>query len=325
LILAIGQTSPWAPAPARSQWTIPSQWDLAALPPEPPLPSVPAPKPDSFPHYDDVPKRGLLATFSGVTPRKIAGLASCRTEGLPGTDGPCIVVSRDNIWVETLPATASDEQIRRAAGLEVRRSALPFVQRAIARRDDRVWRRVSVLLGMKPYRRARFTQSIFTLSGRRVTQPVLRTELDEKWNIPGGLVGIKGWQSELYRSVPSVDVKKGFISVLNGFTARDFDGSIYAVRQDEVGWKRNYADGTMFADVLSTDRGVFEVRLAEKQGGKWERYVAWSDADAAPQGYVRPRRAECAACHDQAGTGSYGAALIPGGDTVLSEPFENLE
>jgi len=182
---------------------------------------------------------------------------------------------------------------------------------------------------MKPFRRAKFTQAIYRLGGfdRKFarTDKVDRSKMEEKWNVPGGLVGVNGWRSELYRSVPSVEVKKGFISVLNGFTARDLDGSIYAVRQDEEGWKRSYADGTMFADVLSTDKGIFEIRLAEKRDGKWERYVAWSDADAAPQGYVRPSRAECAVCHSQAGTGSYGVGLIPGGDTVLSEPFEGLE
>jgi hypothetical protein len=126
--------------------------------------------------------------------------------------------------------------------------------------------------------------------------------------------GIKGWKSDLYRYVPyEPDHWIGDISVLNSFN--NF--------QKNRGHLRSYPDGTEFHDVLSKDDVVFEHRIREKVNGKWESYVAYKNVDARPEGYTGLTQS-CASCHEKAGTGGYAVGLVPGGDTVLSDPFGGL-
>ena len=167
------------------------------------------------------------------------------------------------------------------------------------------------------YSPARFTQSISVTDGRDSIIPVPRTKLEEKWRVPGGLVGISGWKSDLYQAplVRLVGVEN--IPVMN---SRGY-------LQNNRGWVREYPDGMRFIDVLSNEKSgeVFEIREAEKHGGKWKRFVSYSDPDARPFSYRRVSVTKCAGCHNQAGTGNYSAGLIPGSDTVLSEGFVELE
>lgn len=171
--------------------------------------------------------------------------------------------------------------------------------------------------GLKRYRRAVNTQSIYVLVGHgdRIDR-VPRTRLERKWNVPGGMLGVEGWQSDLYRVVPGApQVWVGNIAVLNS------SGYFQANR----GYRRSYPAGTVFADVLSSKGRVFEVRYAEKRANGWERYVAFKDASARPAGYQGLQGQRCASCHSEAGTGAYGAGLVPGGDGVISDPFQELE
>jgi hypothetical protein len=202
---------------------------------------------------------------------------------------------------------------------EVSRPAFPFLSRLLRRgevqrpiADDRADPQLAGLLeGMEPYTTATMTQH----TGRRISGviwPTPRTTLENKWNVPGHLDGIQGWSSRLYKTR---GVKPSVFLV-----AQDPNDSVSAIT-----WGRAYPD-VQFVDVLrNADGKVFEVRVAEKERGRWERFVAFSDKNAQPHGYIRPTSKQCAECHNQAGASAYDAGAIPGADTVLSDPFPNLE
>ena len=167
------------------------------------------------------------------------------------------------------------------------------------------------LAALEQYQSATKTQVTF----RRVTgyiAPADRSLVEERWNVPGGLLGVRGWTSALFRSQHRPRV----------FLARQSPYSDV----DAVTWYREYPNGTTFADVLQNDAGeVFEARIAEKRGGKWDRYVAYRNAAHRPAGYLPPKRSACESCHSQTGIAVYGGAAIPGGDGVFSDPYHHLE
>ncbi len=173
--------------------------------------------------------------------------------------------------------------------------------------------------GMIRYRTSSFTQSIAVVNNRDSITSIRRGMLERKWIVPGGLENAVGWRSDLYRFLPSMpDVWTGTIFVKNGF------GHF----QPNRGWKRSYADGTFFCDVLSKQGVVFEIRYREKLNGRWESHVAYRDRDARPEGFVPIRSNACVRCHntvDGPGTGGYGTGLVPGGDTIVSHGFDELE
>lgn len=158
-----------------------------------------------------------------------------------------------------------------------------------------------------------WTQSIAVVSGRDSITPVPISRLDGKWQASGGLLGIKGWVSEKYKYVPEGGWSwVGDIQVLNGLNSY----------QNNRGIKRSYPDGTIFHDVLRNDAGVvFEHRVRSKNGGMWKSEVVHRDAAARPAGYTG-LKVSCASCHVQAASGGYATGLVPGGDTVLSDPLD---
>lgn len=169
---------------------------------------------------------------------------------------------------------------------------------------------------MKPYKRGKYTQSIYTTSGftRHFIDPVPRFRLLAKWRQSGGMEGVSDFRSDLYRYFPSEpEAWIGDIQVWNG--------SNY---QTNRGWKVLFPDGSKFMDVLSSRGTVFEVRQREKKEGKWTSLVAYEDVAARPKGYTG-LTVSCNSCHSEAGSGSYGVGLIPGGDGVLSVGFRALE
>lgn len=174
--------------------------------------------------------------------------------------------------------------------------------------------------GMVPHDRGKYTQSIYTTGGFRNhhIDPVSRTATDAKWHQSGGMQGVGGFRSDLYRYYPSEP--KTWIADIPVW-----NGSNY---QSNRGWKVEFAPGTKFLDVLSDEASgkVFEVRQREKlESGEWESTVLYEDKAARPKGYSGKPAQSCASCHQQAGTGSYGAGLVPGGDGVLSFGFRALE
>ena len=171
---------------------------------------------------------------------------------------------------------------------------------------------------MKRYKRAAMTQEIAVTNDRDRITPVHRLEVEnKKWLVSGGMLGIEGWRSDLYKNDAKPNEWIGDIQVLNSL----------GYMQPNRGWKREYPDGAKFLDVLSSKGKVFEVRQREKTEGKWHSSVIFDDEKARPLGYTG-LTSSCISCHnakDGAGTGGYAAGLVPGGDTILSDPFAKLE
>lgn len=168
---------------------------------------------------------------------------------------------------------------------------------------------------LRRFTRAKYTQAIATTNNAPSIDLVHRSRLEAKWQVPGGLEGVSGWHSDVYRMRAKVKTWQTYMPVLNRF----------GYFQNELGYTRSYEDGTTFADVLSKDGKVFEVRYAVKRDGHWDRFVAFKDVSARPSGYAPPTSKQCVECHSQTGSGNYGVGMVPGGDTIISEPLEGLE
>jgi hypothetical protein len=124
--------------------------------------------------------------------------------------------------------------------------------------------------------------------------------------------GIKDVTSEKYRTGEAAH-RLAMVPVKNGFTPTS--------TQLARGIVRTYPDGTRFDDVLKYKGTVFEHRVREKAAGKWSSEVVYRDKDAYPPGYAG-LTVTCASCHDKPGSGDYGKdGLVPGGDTVFSDPL----
>lgn len=174
------------------------------------------------------------------------------------------------------------------------------------------------------YDSAKETQTIFILNDRDV---IRKAPIDKDWHHSGGLEKInpKLWKSEKSRHIPGeVRYWVGDLRVKNGIMAPN--GEEYTQLNRAI--RREYPPGTVFTDVLKNEAGeVFEQRVREKlPSGTWRARVTFTDEKARPQGYAG-LAVTCASCHDQAGTGKYGSGdppkgLVPGGDTVFSDPLD---
>lgn len=170
--------------------------------------------------------------------------------------------------------------------------------------------------GAVEYHSDGFTQKVYETGGQSRIEPVPISLA--KWRASGGLEGIGGWKSQKYRLIPEgkkVRTSIGHVLVLlsNGRS-----------RQSSRSLHRLYPPGTEFHDVLTnTSTGkVFEHRVRKKNDdGKWEALIEYHDEAARPAGYTG-LKVSCASCHNEAGTGGYNAGLVPGGDTVLSDPLD---
>lgn len=272
-----------------------------------------------------------LVVFVGVPARPVEGCVTVSLPELNGRAEPRVVVSRLNGTTYTpMHRNASDAEIRRALSLEVRPLANPFPGSSrpgeVPTADGDGWGRgpwptsLPFPDGAVRYKPAKFTQAIYRLNDVPTIDRVPRSLLKAEWQVPGGMEGVEGWRSDLYRYVPAGWQRswRALLPVVNSF------GSV----QHELGFTRSYPDGTFFVDALSNAKGEpFEIRMREKHNGKWESYVAWRNVAARPAGYHGLTRS-CASCHNYTngpGTGGYGVGLIPGGDTVFSDPFDALE
>lgn len=158
------------------------------------------------------------------------------------------------------------------------------------------------------YKSAAYTQSLYRLNDRPTLELV--KSVDKKWRTSGGL-GDAIFTSRKYRSGPRPTYKLALVPVKNSL----------GFFQNEQGLTRTYSSGARFDDVLyNSDGVVFEHRVREKRE-KWESRVEYRDVAAYPKGYTGLQET-CASCHNQAGTGGYGVGLVPGGDTVISEPMD---
>lgn len=169
--------------------------------------------------------------------------------------------------------------------------------------------------GMVRYKRAQNSQSIIVLNNRDSITPVSRSLLDSHWRQSGGMDGLSGFRSDLYKNDAEPQVWVGDIQVKNSF----------GFYQPNRGFKSLWPDGSRFLDVLSTDRGVFEIRQRLKRNGKWDSSVLFMEEKARPKGYNGTLARSCNSCHSESGSGAYGLGLVPGGDGVISFPFTELE
>jgi hypothetical protein len=201
-----------------------------------------------------------------------------------------------------LPATAADREVQFAAGLDDEAGRGPWIDGVEFPED------------MQRYQPARNTQRIATTNGAPSIDVVPRTATEPRYQVPGGLVGVHGWRSDLYKSGPAPQTWQERLPVKNSF------GFI----QYELGWTRRYAAGAKFMDVLSYRGRVFEVRVREKGPRGWHSFVDYRNPADAPLGYERVRTSQCASCHRDAGSGGYAVGLAPGGDEVLSDPFPRV-
>ncbi len=165
--------------------------------------------------------------------------------------------------------------------------------------------------GMTTYRQERYTQSIYVLGNRDVIEKVPISGIDPKWHVSGGMEGVKGVKSDKFRLVPGkIETWTALIQVDNSM----------GFKQDNRALLRSYPDGTRFDDVLSYKGVVFEHRSRQKQSGKWKSEVLYEDKAARPKGYTG-LVSTCGACHNKSASGSYDKGLVPGGDTIISDPM----
>ena len=101
-----------------------------------------------------------------------------------------------------------------------------------------------------------------------------------------------------------------------------WNGSNY---QHELAKVRKYKIGSVFVDRLWYGDKVFETRkrtvILDDYRPFWESKIVYQDPASFPPGYVPISVNACNACHNQTATGNYAGPLVPGGDTVLSDPL----
>lgn len=173
------------------------------------------------------------------------------------------------------------------------------------------------------YEPTKYTQALSRLAPYKDAPPaldvsrILQVKISDlpntDWHQSGGMFGIKDVTTEKYRV--GKPVHKMALFPLE-FEAGGVKGII-----NESGVSRSYPNGTRFDDILYHKGKVFEHRVREKDKGEWHSYVAFKDVDARPTGYTG-LKVSCGSCHDKAGTGGYATGLVPGGDTVFSDPLD---
>jgi len=174
--------------------------------------------------------------------------------------------------------------------------------------------------GAVPFASAKVTQAIGITNEQDTIIPVPISQLpDKRWQQPGGLEGITGWTQQKYRYIPTERRVRhwiGNIGVRNS----------YGYIQQNRGILREYPNGTRFDEVLINSKTgiVFEHRVREKIDGAWKSEVHHKDESQFPTGYTG-LKVTCGSCHNETATGGYAVGLVPGGDTVLSDPLEGLE
>ncbi len=171
--------------------------------------------------------------------------------------------------------------------------------------------------GAVKYEVAIYTQEIAITNGFDRITPVRRNRLKREWQMSGGMVDLAhavavGVKSDKYRYLPAPPKTwVGNVAVVNQFGHVQYNRGII----------REYVDGTRFDDILYYKGVLFEHRVREKVKGQWKSSILHTDEKARPPGYKGLGKS-CASCHDQAGGGSYAEGLVPGGDTVISDPLD---
>ncbi len=267
-------------------------------------------------------KQKAIAIFVNAEQRKLPNTVSVQVWEYGGDDTARILVAKPgDVSLTRLPSTATDAEIQAAISpLVVSQPARFFTPNSskAGTADVEYARSVwpfSVVMpdNLEVYRPARLVQHTGNRSGNGSHSVESRTVLEEKWLVPGGLVGVHGWRSILLRSVD------------NEYQSKRVRANP-SEQLGEIVYAKIYGRAT-FYDLLLNDQGKpFELRQAVKSDGQWDRFVAWKDRSARPRGYHPfTTNKACVDCHSEAGDGGYGSARKPGWDTVLSEALDGVE
>lgn len=237
-----------------------------------------------------------IVVFVNVTARYIkAPCVVAFTKTLEGYPVKCIVVTEvgGELWQETLSASATDTEIAAAVKGVSRKTAAPFqpnVQPEAREVDASV---ASHAKGARFYSLKPLYQNMYTMSSRpyvdydSIHDPAAPEH--HPFIVSGGMQGLKGWRSDKALMIPDgkkVEVWRQYEEV------RAFAPTI------RYRWK--FPAGTVAYDVLSTDKGVFEVRTQTRADDGWETKVTFKDEDARPDGYAGLQQS-CASCHSHTG------------------------
>jgi len=239
-------------------------------------------------------------------------------KGLDGYAAPCVVLGvpdGDSLtWVRTFPATARQADIDLAltvhrSRLGVSQAAAPFADDAPpqAADDSGPWLsraetdRIKALwpstlpfpIGLKFYRLAPRYQRLTTMNNgaTKVRQILPLHDEHHPFVVSGGLDTV---DASTWTSTKGLDIPAGAkIKVWQERT----DVRAYDLVPR---WRWRFPVGTVAYDVLSTPRGVFELRTQERTEDGWRTEILHKDLTFAPAGY-NGLKVSCNACHAQAG------------------------
>ena len=266
-----------------------------------------------------------VAVFVGVMPRSIPGVnVAVENVGFANQGKPCIMLCLDDKQSFKYGPALDDDDIRHiidaysgwAERQVSRQRAVPFQEPHVQPDAEEVG--TVVPKEAKAYSLTPLYQQMYTMNNGRSRFNV-KTGIDADWpmdlRVSGGFAGLSGWRSEKRILLP----KGGKIAVWS----EDTDVRAFSL-VPRVRWQ--FPLGTVTYDILSTDKGVCEVRSRTKTEDGWMSKVLLRNEDAAPNGYHGAGRA-CASCHDRAGglagTRSIYLHAIWGDDGVFSwRPYD---
>lgn len=192
---------------------------------------------------------------------------------------------------------------------------------AVVRADDWPTSFVPKPEGMKRYAKTQYSQYLSITNGFDSVEMFRLSSDDNLFRrvnpnrifpiaVSGGLHDSNGWKSE------------GRIAIPKGQYVRVWGERVEAgVRRPLPRTAWQFPEGTIFADLLSTDKGLFELRTITKVNGGWKFRTAYKDWSKAPANYVGARKA-CNECHERAGEQPGYGISWRGSDGIFSwDPF----
>lgn len=185
--------------------------------------------------------------------------------------------------------------------------------------------------GMALYKKTQFTQRLAITNGA-YTNLLYRLDQDDywqndfaanpnnlfPWKVSGGLHNATRWESHVALALPVGER----VTVWDGHTPN-------GQRLPKKRW--SFPTGTMFADLLTMDNHLFELRTLTLTEKGWAGRTAWESARK-PSGYVAPKHVAtghpksksgtCFHCHDSAGSSLQYGISVRGDSKIFSwSPF----
>jgi hypothetical protein len=234
--------------------------------------------------------------FVGVEARSVDGASVAQEpKGFLGYEAAVVVFHRNGDG-EAFGAGITNSEIRRVAGLEVQasRQPAPFPETADGSETDA---RVASLVpkGVRFYKLRPLYQNMYTMNNgnSRFADPTTIHDAagpeHHPFIVSGGMQGLHGWTSAKGLLIP----EGAKVSVWKELT--DVRAFSLVPR-----WRWRFPVGTVAVDALSTDKGVFEVRMQTREEDGWSTKVSFRDEAARPVGYSGLQQS-CASCHSHTG------------------------